>query len=252
LLVPGASGLIALCALFAMAAAVYLLSGRETVQQPSDLPGRTAALALGAALYYLLGIVVLRSFVAFDNIDVRLAGVIAPYGWVGGVALIAGFEKRPVRAVPAVLAAGAIAALLASGYFTAVGAWQGWRAQGTPWFRMNASSVYSNYNVPPVANGNRKLMAPRTNADSVLVTDLPHVMQYATGLASFALPVDFSAAEMEKLAGFPARSYVMLYADQQAAFEAALRQRGAKTPAIEVAGDTVLVPLPLELNDPNR
>lgn len=247
-LVPGASGSIALCALFAMAAAFYLLSGRRTPVQQRDAVSMTALLAFGGALYYLVGIVLLRSFVAFDDIDVRLISVAVPSAWIGGVALIAAFEQRLVRAIPAVVAAGAIAALLVSGYFTAASVREQWRTQGTPWFRLNASNAYNNYNVPPMANQNRKFLAPHTDSGSVLVTDLPQVLRYTTGLAAFALPTEFSAAEMAKLAGFPARSYILLDSGQRSAIEAALQQRGARAPEVTVAGDTVLLHLPLTLN----
>jgi hypothetical protein len=224
---------------------VYLLYDRRA---PASVERDSVArLALGMAAYYVACVVALRSVVAFDEIDVRLIGVVVPYLWIGCVASIAGFEQRPARAAPALLAAMVATALVANGYFALFEARAHWRTSGSPWFRINASSAYNNYNLPPVANQNRRFMAERTNADSVLVADEPQVLRYTTGLAAFALPTEFSADELRKLASFPARSYIVLTTEQRPAFEAALREHGARAPEVSVAGDTVLLHLPLEL-----
>jgi hypothetical protein len=195
--------------------------------------------------------VAVRSVVAFDEIDVRLIGVVVPYLWIGCIALVAGFEWRLLRAAPALLATIVVATLAANGCFTLLEARANWHASGSPWFRINASGAYNNYNVPPNANQNRKFMAAHTNPDSVLVTDLPQVLRYTTGLTAYALPTDFSAVEMQKLAGFPPRSHIVLFSDQRRAFEEALQRHGARLPEATVAGDTVLLHLPLELSGDN-
>lgn len=237
---------IALFAAGAAAGLLYLLSDARVsarLQRES-----TACLALGLALYYLACILALRSVVAFDEIDVRLIGVVVPYGWIGCVALIAGFDWRPTKAIPALLAALVVGGLTINGYFSVFNARASWQVRGSPWFRINASDAYQNYNLPPVANQSREYFAARTDADSILVTDQPQVLRYVTGLTAYELPTEFSDAEIRNLRSAPARSYIILYAEQREAFEKALRQRGVQIPAASIEGDSLLLPLPLEMN----
>jgi hypothetical protein len=239
---------IALFTVGAAAGLLYLLNDPRLPERPQR--ENVARLALGLALYYLVCILALRSVVAFDEIDVRLVGVVVPYGWIGCVALVAGFAWRPAKAIPAMLAAVVIAGLAVNGYFTAFNVRANWQASGSPWFRINASNAYINYNLPPGANQSRQFFAARANADSILVTDQPQVMRYTTALTAYALPTEFSGAELRNLANAPARSYIILYAEQREAFEKALRERGARVPAASIEGDSLLLPLPLELNAP--
>jgi hypothetical protein len=52
---------------------------------------------------------------------------------------------------------------------------------------------------------------------------------------------------MQKLAGLPARSYMILSVDQREEVETQLLQHGAQSPEVTVSGDTVLIHLPLSL-----
>lgn len=247
---PGRLMLVGMFAVGAAALAFYVLSAQRVLEDALEKRrGEALRFAFGLAAYYVLCVIVLRSAVAFDDIDVRLLGVVVPYLWIGCVALIAGFAPKPLRIAPALLAAMVVAALAANGYFVLFATHASWKTNGTPWLRANLGVAYNNYNLPPAANQNRKFMAERTDADSILVTDQPQVFQYTTGLKTFALPTEFSAIEIEKLRGFPARSYMVLGVDQQAAFEDALRQHGVRAPEVSPAGDVVLLHLPLAINE---
>jgi hypothetical protein len=247
---PGRLMLVGMFAVGAAALAFYLLSARRALEGgPEKQRNETVRFAFGLAAYYVVCVIALRSVVAFDDIDVRLLGVVVPYLWIGCVALMAGFAPGPLRIAPALLATMVVAALAANGYFVLLATRANWKTAGTPWLRTNLTTAYNNYNLPPAANPNRKFMAARTDAGSMLVTDQPQVFEYTTGLKTFALPTEFSAIEIEKLRGFPARSYIVLGADQQAAFEAALRQHGVRAPEVSPAGDVVLLHLPLAVNE---
>jgi hypothetical protein len=143
-----------------------------------------------------------------------------------------------------------VVALAVNGVFALAKARAQWIASGSPGFLLDASSLYENYNLQDEFNQNRRFMAVRTNPDSVLVADDPQVLGFSTGLAVYALPKDYSAQEMHRLATLPARSFMVLYPEQRAAVLTQLAQHGAPNPAVTVIGDSVLVALPLSLQSP--